>query len=173
MRRVFLKLCCFSPYFYKLITLEMCKSLFSPHLLCPKMLRFTRSANVLEREWESKIYHSGRVFFFFSQLYQETISNHFPNFAGRISPSFFHMFEASGLYIPTGTQYGFQAITKVNPSLHFQSWQGQRWRRTLAGLQKHEPPLNSQSITSNQSKETGWVPSSEPWDFLLPFQCPL
>lgn len=84
-------------------------------------------------------------------------------------PPFFHMFEASGLYIPTGTQYGFQAITKVNPSLHFQSWQGQRWERTLAGFQKHEPPLNSQSITSNQSKETGWVPSSEPWGFHLPF----
>lgn len=39
----------------------------------------------------------------------------------------------------------------------------------MARFQKHEPPLNSQSITSNQSEETGWVPSSEPWGFRLPF----
>lgn len=155
--------CSFPPYFYKLTTLETCKSLFSLHLLCTKMLRFTRPANVPEKEKAKSVIREG-LFCSIKRQFLITFLTLYEGF-----PPFFHMFEASGPYIPTGTQYGFQAITKVNPSLHFQSWQGQRWERTLAGFQKHEPPLNSQSITSNQSKETGWVPSSEPWGFLLPF----
>lgn len=59
--RLFLKLCCFCPYFYTLITLEKCKSLFSPHLLGPPMLRFTGLVNMLGREGGNRIYHSWRV----------------------------------------------------------------------------------------------------------------
>jgi hypothetical protein len=62
---VLLKLCCFCPYFYKRITLEKCKSLFSPPLLCPTMLRFTRPVNMLEREEKRQSYGSGRIFFSF------------------------------------------------------------------------------------------------------------
>lgn len=86
----------------------------------------------------------------------------------------FHVFKASGLYNPSSAQYGFQSITKVNPSLHSQCWQGQRWKGALAGLQKYETPLNSQSITFNQSRKN-WKASElwNPGSFLLPFHCPL
>lgn len=121
------------------------------------MLRFTRLVNRLGREGGNRIYRSWRVcstpprdnLYSLSQL------------CGPGFPPFLHMFKAPGLCIPTGTQYGVLAITKVNPSLHFQSWQGQRWRRTLAGLQKHEPPFE-RPVNHIQSVKSNWK-GSELW----------
>lgn len=79
--------------------------------------------------------------FYFSGCIKDNLATFLTFGPGKIVPQIFHMLEASGLYIPTGTQYGFQAITKESIHHSISELTGSRGGGELWQDSKNMSPL--------------------------------